>query len=252
MGEGAAEEAQGRPVAFLPWVKGEGEPADTVERGVGDQVAVGASSAADRVAQLSAHVARRDSRAADVPGDSAAGGSGVDDTDLDDSDLDVPEEPDPEQIADRIVRGLARKSLSVAEVEARLYTEGVPEKDALEIIERFSRFGYLDDFRMAEQLVVSLRDRKKLGRSSIQQELRARKLDPDAIATALDELDGDDEYRTALELARKRLPSLRSLSDEVAERRLTGFLARRGYAGALVQRVVRETVRRPGSSVRFR
>nr|WP_254072000.1 regulatory protein RecX [Rathayibacter sp. VKM Ac-2857] len=164
----------------------------------------------------------------------------------------MPEEPDPEQIADRIVRGLSRKSLSVAEVEARLYTEGVAEKDAIDILERFARFGYLDDYKMAESLVLQLRERKKLGRSSIMQELRARKLDPDAIATALDEFDGDDEYRTAMELARKRLPSLRSLSDEVAERRLTGFLARRGYAGALVQRVVRETVRKPGSSVRFR
>ena len=237
MGEKAAEGAQGRPVAFLPWVRSDDEQA-VASSEVSDARDVDArSSIADRVAELSEHVARREPRFEEAP---------------DDSEPEAPEEPDPEQIADRIVRGLARKSLSVAEVEARLYTEGVPEKDALEIVERFARFGFLDDFRMAEQLVVSLRDRKKLGRSSIQQELRARKLDPEAIASALDELDGDDEYRTALELARKRLPSLRSLSDDVAERRLTGFLARRGYAGALVQRVVRETVRRPGSSVRFR
>jgi len=237
VGEKAAEGAQGRPVAFLPWVRSDDEQA-VASSEVSDARDVEArSSVADRVAELSEHVARREPRFEEAP---------------DDSEPEAPEEPDPEQIADRIVRGLARKSLSVAEVEARLYTEGVPEKDALEIVERFARFGFLDDFRMAEQLVVSLRDRKKLGRSSIQQELRARKLDPEAIASALDELDGDDEYRTALELARKRLPSLRSLSDDVAERRLTGFLARRGYAGALVQRVVRETVRRPGSSVRFR
>lgn len=237
MGEKAAEGAQGRPVAFLPWVRGDDEQAVASSEGSDARDVDARSSVADRVAELSAHVAMREPRFDEAPGD---------------SEPEAPEEPDPEQIADRIVRGLARKSLSVAEVEARLYTEGVPEKDALEIVERFTRFGYLDDFRMAEQLVVSLRDRKKLGRSSIQQELRARKLDPEAIASALDELDGDDEYRTALELARKRLPSLRSLSDEVAERRLTGFLARRGYAGALVQRVVRETIRRPGSSVRFR
>jgi regulatory protein len=166
--------------------------------------------------------------------------------------IDVPPEPDAEQIADRIVRGLSRKSLSVAEVEARLYAEGVSEVEAGEIVERFQRFGYLDDLRMAEQLVASLRERKKLGRSSIAQELKARKLDPDCISAALDELDGDDEYTVALELAQKRLPSLRSLSDEVAERRLSGFLARRGYASATIQKVVRATVRKPGSSVRFR
>lgn len=233
-------------MAFLPWVRSDGSGAAGRPQGTGslpdasDAAEATETEAADRVsdriAELSEHVARR---APSFEDDDA------------EAEPEAPEEPDPEQIADRIVRGLARKSLSVAEVEARLYTEGVAEKDALEIIERFGRFGYLDDFKMAEQLVVSLRERKKLGRSSIQQELRARKLDPEAIATALDELDGDDEYRTALELARKRLPSLRSLSDEVAERRLTGFLARRGYAGALVQRVVRETVRRPGSSVRF-
>ena len=233
-------------MAFLPWVTdGEQEPeaSASAPTGAGD-------GRTDRIAELSAHVARRSPAAPQAalpetaPAEEAA--------DEDDEAFELPEEPDPEQIADRIVRGLSRKSLSVAEVEARLYTEGVAEKDALEILERFARFGYLDDHRMAEQLVTQLRERKKLGRSSIMQELRGRKLDPDAIAAALDELDGDDEYRTAVELARKRLPSLRSLSDEVAERRLTGFLARRGYSGALVQRVVRETVRKPGSSVRFR
>ncbi|PPF66804.1 hypothetical protein C5C18_09115 [Rathayibacter tritici] len=266
MAEKAAEGAGGRPVAFLPWVDrsaaedegwapaapdterpgasaqsreseapGANEPKST-NRGAGGS-AVG-SGGSERIAELSAHIARR------AP-------AFIEDAD-DEEAVEGPREVDPEQVADWIVRGLSRKSLSVAEVEARLYTEGVAEKDAFEIVERFTRFGYLDDLKMAEQLVVSLRDRKKLGRSSLQQELRARKLDPDAIASALDELDGDDEYRTALELARKRLPSLRSLSDEVAERRLTGFLARRGYAGGLVQRVVRETIRQPGSSVRFR
>jgi regulatory protein len=233
-------------VAFLPWVKDDGAAAEAVEPAV------------DAIAELSAHVARRDAAPSRAPGrssrsdDSAADVAEDDSPEEDSFAEDLPEEPDPEQIADRIVRGLSRKSLSVAEVEARLYTEGVAEKDAIDILERFTRFGYLDDYKMAESLVIQLRERKKLGRSSIMQELRARKLDPDAIATALDEFDGDDEYRTAMELARKRLPSLRSLSDEVAERRLSGFLARRGYAGALVQRVVRETVRKPGSSVRFR
>ncbi|PPG42562.1 hypothetical protein C5C30_06600 [Rathayibacter sp. AY2B5] len=272
MAEKAAEGAKGRPVAFLPWVdrgaagddgwapaapdadgagslpdpSGAGTPRTSAPGAAageleGSAVGGAASPASERIAELSAHVARR----------APAFVENADDEDDDDA-IEIPEEIDPEQVADRIVRGLSRKSLSVAEVEARLYTEGVAEKDALEILERFTRFGYLDDLRMAEQLVVSLRDRKKLGRSSIQQELRARKIDPEAIASALDELDGDDEYRTALELARKRLPSLRSLSDEVAERRLTGFLARRGYAGGLVQRVVRETIRKPGSSVRFR
>ncbi|NRD09839.1 RecX family transcriptional regulator [Rathayibacter agropyri] len=249
-------------MAFLPWVDkdkvseaGSARPTGTDDEGwavaVPEPATVGYVApgpaaldvaASERIAELSAHITGQ--LGTSEPGDPHDS--------PEDEAVEAPEEIDPERIADRIVRGLSRKSLSVAEVEAQLYTEGVAEKDALEIIERFSRFGYLDDLRMAEQLVASLRERKKLGRSSIQQELRARKLDPDAIATALDELDGDDEYRTALELARKRLPSLRSLSDEVAERRLTGFLARRGYSGGLVQRVVRETVRRSGPSIRFR
>ncbi|KZX22616.1 regulatory protein RecX [Rathayibacter tanaceti] len=245
-------------MAFLPWVDQDSATAHPVDRespavssprsgGEGEARSLPGLASSERIAELSAHVARR------APAFDAVGEEGApDDSSWVDSDEVEREEIDPEQVADRIVRGLSRKSLSVAEVQARLYTEGVAEKDAVDIVERFTRFGYLDDLRMAEQLVASLRDRKKLGRSSIQQELRSRKLDPDAIASALDELDGDDEYRTALELARKRLPSLRSLSDEVAERRLTGFLARRGYAGALVQRVVRETVRSSGSGVRFR
>ncbi|NQX26720.1 regulatory protein RecX [Microbacteriaceae bacterium VKM Ac-2854] len=212
MSEKATGPSGTRPVAFLPWVT--------------------PTEAEQPLEEITRHVARNDDDEHDG--------------------VEVPPEPDAEEIADRIVRGLSRKSLSVAEVEARLYAEGVSEVEAGEIVERFQRFGYLDDLRMAEQLVTSLRERKKLGRSSIAQELKARKLDPDCISAALDELDGDDEYTVALELAQKRLPSLRSLSDEVAERRLAGFLARRGYASATIQKVVRATVRKPGSAVRFR
>lgn len=212
MSEKATGPSGTRPVAFLPWVSPD--------------------EAAQPLEEITRHVARDDDGERDV--------------------VEAPPEPDAEEIADRIVRGLSRKSLSIAEVEARLYAEGVAEVEAGEIVERFQRFGYLDDLRMAEQLVSSLRERKKLGRSSIAQELKARKLDPECISAALDELDGDDEYTVALELAQKRLPSLRSLSDDVAERRLSGFLARRGYASATIQKVVRATVRKPGSSVRFR
>ncbi|ALS56698.1 regulatory protein RecX [Rathayibacter toxicus] len=150
-----------------------------------------------------------------------------------------------EEAADRIVRSLSRGSLSIAEVEDRLLASSVPEKKAREIVTRFIRIGYLDDFRMAEELVNVLSERKRLGRSFIQHALRARQLDPEAIVAALDGLDGDDEYRRALELAHKRLPSLRSISREIAERRLAGFLTRRGYDGVLVQRVVRESICSP-------
>lgn len=145
-----------------------------------------------------------------------------------------------ERIADRLVRRLGRKGLSIVEARESLLADGVPEVESEEIIERFERFGYLDDDRLAEQLVTALRDRKKLGRSALNGELRARKLGAESISRALAEVDGDDELATAMDAARSRVRQLATLDHDTAVRRLTGYLMRRGYGSGTVQNVIRE------------
>ncbi|MDQ3656073.1 MAG: RecX family transcriptional regulator, partial [Chloroflexota bacterium] len=71
--------------------------------------------------------------------------------------------------------------------------------------------------------------------------LKAKGIQPEIMAEALDEADLD-EAADALVLARQRSRQLHDLDPAVRERRLTGFLARRGY-GFDVIRTTLETLR---------
>jgi SOS response regulatory protein OraA/RecX len=104
-------------------------------------------------------------------------------------------------------------------------------------IERLESCGLLDDAALAETLTRTLRDRKKLGASAIRAELRRRKIDQEHISAVLDD-DRDEEQERATEIALKRAPQLRSLDGVTAKRRLTGFLMRKGYSGAVVSAAV--------------
>ncbi len=118
-------------------------------------------------------------------------------------------------------------------------------------IAEFVRRGYLNDYLLAEDLAERLVTRKGLGRSHIERQLRDRKLDPEAIAAALEGLDAGEERDRALEWAERRASSLRSLEPQVAERRLMGFLLRKGFSSTIAMSVCKEALAGTVRSVRF-
>ncbi len=188
------------------------------------------------------------------PGDWTAEYSDESD-DNDNENDDEAEEFDPAALERALLKKLARRDLSVVEAEQFLEQNGLPAEQLEEWIERMVRLGYLDDLRLAENVVDQLRRRKGLGTSSIKQELNRRRVDPALISEALGESDQDDERARAMELAVKRAGQLGSYDDATAERRLTGFLMRKGYGSGLVRDAVKAALasrRRPAGGVRFR
>ncbi len=109
---------------------------------------------------------------------------------------DDPDETGPERDAriDRlVVSRLRRSALSVAEVRSVLAEHGLDEGEIEEWIERYERFGYLDDARLAEQLVHVNGARRGRGSGAILQELARRGVDASAARAAVDELDPEVE-----------------------------------------------------------
>jgi regulatory protein len=140
---------------------------------------------------------------------------------------------------DRMVLGrLRRSSLSVAEVRRVLSEHGLDEVEVEEWIERYSRLGYLDDARLAEQLVHTGAERRGRGSGAILSELGRRGVDPETARAALGELDPELERGNALAVAERRARQLRGLDRSVAERRLSAFLQRRGYSGEVIRDAV--------------
>lgn len=140
-----------------------------------------------------------------------------------------------------VLRTLAARGRSVAEVRAKLRDKGIDESVAEQEVARLQSEGLLNDFELAEQLVYSLTEHKKFGPVAIRQALVKRKIPGaiiDQVTPSRDEISDD----VIVQLAEDRMRVLGGLEPEVQKRRLIGFLARRGYSGSEVYRAVDQAV----------
>jgi regulatory protein len=134
-----------------------------------------------------------------------------------------------------VVRSLAVRMQSRAEIERKLTARDVPLEVAHEAIERAVGYGYVDDEALAGQLARGMRARG-FGRRRAEQKLRSRGLTgplaSEALATAYGEVD-------EVALARQAL-GRRSVDGDAARRRATAFLARRGFSAGAAWKAVQE------------
>lgn len=183
-------------------------------------------------------------------GDAVPGAAEVDSVDVNTVDVD----PDNEHAELVLLQRLRARSLSISEARGVLVGLDLPEGEIEEIVERFIRLGYLDEAKLAEQIVYSQHERKGLGRTGVQAEMRRRGLDRELIAETLDAMP-DDETERAIEVAIKRIQQLGRLDDRTIDRRLNAFLMRKGYPSSVVREAVRAALdsRNGGASsgVRF-
>jgi regulatory protein len=168
---------------------------------------------------------------------------------------DEPTEPEPEDLeaqrrrAENVsLHALSRRGVSSAEMTRLLRDRDLDEEVVLGEVARLEGVGLLNDRELAENLVRSKQERKGLGRGAVTSELRQRGLDASVVEEALADIDDDDEQSRADEWARKRVGSLRGLDHATAERRLNGYLMRRGYRSDVVRRAIEQVLPRGGSS----
>jgi SOS response regulatory protein OraA/RecX len=137
------------------------------------------------------------------------------------------------------IAALARRGVSVAEMRDLLVRRELQPDVIEQEIERLVDQHLLDDETLAENIVRISTERKGMGVSAVRAELRRRKIDPEVVEIALESLDADDEYERALDVATSRARQLSSLDPVTAERRLAGYLQRRGYSGSTLTRATR-------------
>ncbi len=156
--------------------------------------------------------------------------------------------PERDERIDRlVVSRLRRSALSVAEVRTVLTEHGLDDGEIEEWIERYERLGYLDDARLAEQLVHVSGSRRGRGSGAILQELTRRGVDAESARAAVSHLDPEIERANALAVAERRARQLTGLDRQTAERRLSAFLQRRGYPGEVVREAVTAALTADGS-----
>jgi regulatory protein len=119
---------------------------------------------------------------------------------------------------------------------------GYPDDVAANELNRLAAVGLIDDADFAQEWVRSRRARAGKGKRALAAELRAKGVDDDVIAAALDGIDTGAERQRAEELVEQKLRRDKLDGDDDAKvmRRLVGMLARRGYNQSMAVAVVSE------------
>jgi len=150
---------------------------------------------------------------------------------------------DPESVA----RGICLRALTGApktrqQLADLLAQRGVPDDAAETVLDRFTEVGLIDDAAYARAWVSSRQAGRGLARRALSAELRAKGVDPDVAAEAVEAVDDDDEREAARRLVARKVGAMRRLDRVTASRRLVAMLARKGYNGGLAAAVVREAL----------
>jgi regulatory protein len=133
-----------------------------------------------------------------------------------------------------------RRAKSKGELLSHLKRRGVTEDVANAVLYRLQEAGLVDDAAFAQAWVESRLRSKRLSKAVIAGELRAKGISQEQIAEAIGEIDSDTEYSSALELARRKMPSLGGCDPQTQRRRIHGALARRGFGFGVISQVMQE------------
>ena len=130
---------------------------------------------------------------------------------------------------------------SESELRRRLSEKGYGEAAIEQVIADFKKQDFINDAKFARYFASQRMMLKPMGRQGLQRELKAKGVDFSLAASAVEEAAGEtSEVDRARELARGRMGALSGLGKEASQRRLFGFLSRRGFSSDVIYRVVRE------------
>lgn len=129
---------------------------------------------------------------------------------------------------------LSRSVKSAKQCREILEKREIDSEIAERVVQRYIEVGLIDDFSYAQTIVSSRRRFKGLSKTAIKRELNEKGIAPALIESATDALDAESELEAATDLAIKRIGRLANLERQVRERRLMGYLARKGYGSAQI------------------
>lgn len=137
---------------------------------------------------------------------------------------------------------LARKAMSSGELKVALMRAEYDEHLVDDVIENFERRHFLDDHSLAEAVTEKLRRTKQSSKQHIARKLSERKISRTVIDAVLSSLDQEEEDDVMREVAYDRARKLVSLDRATAERRLAGYLQRRGWGGSGLREIIRDAL----------
>ncbi|MCL5257138.1 MAG: RecX family transcriptional regulator [Chloroflexi bacterium] len=145
-----------------------------------------------------------------------------------------------EKAKEAAFRLLAFRPRSLAEIRIRLERKGFDSEIVEAVLGWLQERGYLDDREFARFWIENREAFNPRGTRLLQHELRQKGVDTEIVDEALSEGSVPDEEAAALDLARRKAQTYKSLDRAAFTRRLMGFLQRRGYGYGVCSKVARK------------
>ena len=149
------------------------------------------------------------------------------------------------QVQKRAMKLLGRKPHSRVELQAKLLKKCDDAVAVDSVLDDLVEHGWLDDRAVAEQLVQEQMKKGAASREFLMNKLRVKKIDSTLAGQVVDELLSEvDQFDAAIKLAERELARLtdrhsqQPLQPEVAIRRISSTLTRRGFDSEMVESVV--------------
>ena len=149
---------------------------------------------------------------------------------------------DPGACREAALRLLERQRRTRSDLARRLRDKGYADATAAEVLDRLAAVGLVDDVEYARAFMAGRRARRSAGARRIEQELRARGVGTEDIATAAARLDaeqgGMDELAAARRVIAQADRRLSGLEPRLRRQRLYALLGRRGFDADVIRRAL--------------
>ncbi|MCK4395411.1 regulatory protein RecX [candidate division WOR-3 bacterium] len=154
----------------------------------------------------------------------------------------VIEEKETEDAKQKVLRLFNRRIYSEKEIREKLKKKGYEDKTIQIVVQDLKEISLINDYSFAKAFVSDRLRLNPKGSFQIAYELRKKGISQAIIDKVFSEekvIEGD-AYR-ALEIARKRLKTLKTIKDKkTIKRRLYNFLLRRGFSYEVIKKVFDE------------
>lgn len=146
-----------------------------------------------------------------------------------------------EKAKEAALRLIKFRPRSEQELKRRLIQKGFAQPTIETLLAELKGKGFVNDEKFSKYLVTGKLLSKPLGKRALLKELSSKGVSDSLATQAVEQAyAGADELEMAKTAALSRLARLKGLKKEVAQRRLFGFLSRRGFSSEMIYRVTKE------------
>jgi regulatory protein len=142
-----------------------------------------------------------------------------------------------ERAYQRAIHFLSYRDRSADEIRSNLSKHDISEEAIDKVLDRLRHKDLIDDLRFALKWVDNRREFHPRSRRALFSELRRKGVSVGIIENALEEV---DDRAMAYRVAQKKIRRLSHLEWEDFRKKLTGYLARRGFSYGVTADIVRE------------